>query len=71
MIAVAEVHELVGRWWFTYDAAGFDELRSLLTDDATFTCRTDTGNAEWEEFLHAWWVQPGRLLAGEYPGASD
>ena len=53
MIAVAEVHELVGRWWFSYDAADFDELRRLLTDDATFRCRTDTGNADWEEFVRA------------------
>ena len=22
-----------------------------------------------DETLHAWWVEPGRLLAGEYPGA--
>jgi hypothetical protein len=22
-----------------------------------------------DEVLHAWWVEPGRLLAGEYPGA--
>lgn len=22
----------------------------------------------YDPFLHAWWVQPGRLLAGEYPG---
>src|SRR4051794_13082079 len=22
-----------------------------------------------DEFFHAWWVEPGRLLAGEYPGA--
>jgi hypothetical protein len=30
------------------------------------------GNEErWphDEILHAWWVEPGRLLAGEYPGA--
>jgi hypothetical protein len=53
MIAVAEVQELVGRWWFSYDAAAFDALRNLLTDDATFVCRTDTGNAEWEEFVRA------------------
>jgi len=27
-------------------------------------------NPSWphDHFLHAWWVQPGRLLAGEYPG---
>jgi ADP-ribosylglycohydrolase len=24
-----------------------------------------------DEFLHAWWVQPDRLLAGEYPGDTD
>ena len=22
-------------------------------------------------FVHAWWVEPGRLLAGEYPGSPD
>src|SRR5690348_14087765 len=22
-----------------------------------------------DAILHAWWVEPGRLLAGEYPGA--
>jgi protein-tyrosine phosphatase len=28
-------------------------------------------DARWahEALLHAWWVEPGRLLAGEYPGA--
>lgn len=24
-----------------------------------------------DPFLHAWWVEPGRLLAGEYPGHPD
>jgi ADP-ribosyl-[dinitrogen reductase] hydrolase len=24
-----------------------------------------------DNFVHAWWVQPGRLLAGEYPGHTD
>lgn len=24
-----------------------------------------------DEFVHAWWVEPGRLLAGEYPGHPD
>jgi len=28
-------------------------------------------NERWphDRTLHAWWVEPGRLLAGEYPGA--
>jgi hypothetical protein len=24
-----------------------------------------------DQILHAWWVEPGRLLAGQYPGALD
>ncbi len=24
-----------------------------------------------DEFLHAWWVEPGEVLAGEYPGDPD
>ena len=24
-----------------------------------------------DELVHAWWVEPGRLLAGEYPGHTD
>jgi protein-tyrosine phosphatase len=29
-------------------------------------------SARWrhDETLHAWWVEPGRLLAGEYPGST-
>lgn len=32
---------------------------------------TDNNNSRWEhdDLVHAWWVIPGRLLAGEYPGA--
>ena len=29
----------------------------------------DDGRWPYDEILHAWWVEPGRLLAGEYPGA--
>jgi protein-tyrosine phosphatase len=29
----------------------------------------DTAAWPHDEILHAWWVEPGRLLAGEYPGA--
>lgn len=32
---------------------------------------TDNHSASWahEDSIHAWWVIPGQLLAGEYPGA--
>jgi SnoaL-like domain len=52
-IPAAEVLELVGRWWWNYDEAQFDVLTDLLTDDAQFTCRTDTGKTDYEEFVNA------------------
>jgi hypothetical protein len=53
MITSADVSEVLGRWWFSYDEAHFDVLSSLLTDDAHFTCRTDTGTTDFEEFVRA------------------
>jgi len=53
VIAVAEVQETVGRWWWSYDEGRFDVLATLLTDDAHFTCRTDTGTTDFEEFVRA------------------
>ena len=49
----AAVHELLGRWWFNYDEGNFDVLAGLLTDDAHFTCRTDTGTTDYEEFVRS------------------
>jgi hypothetical protein len=53
MIDPAALHELVGRWWWNYDEGNFDVLRELLTGDAHFTCRTDTGTTDYEEFVRA------------------
>lgn len=53
MIDSAAVCELVGRWWFNYDEGHFDVLASLLTDDVHFTCRTDTGTTDYEDFVRA------------------
>ena len=50
-VDTAAVHELLGRWWFNYDEGNFDVLAQLLTDDAHFTCRTDTGTTDYEEFV--------------------
>jgi hypothetical protein len=49
----AAVHELLGRWWFNYDEGNFDVLAELLTDDAHFTCRTDTGTTDYEAFVRS------------------
>jgi hypothetical protein len=53
MIDNGAVAELLGRWWFEYDQGTFDALKSMLTDDAHFTCRTDTGTTDYEEFVRA------------------
>ena len=48
-----ELQDLIGRLWWNYDEGNFDVLASLLSDDVHFTCRTDTGTTEWEEFVRA------------------
>jgi hypothetical protein len=53
VIGPADLQDLLGRWWWNYDEGNFDVLRSLLTDDAHFTCRTDTGATDYEEFVRA------------------
>ncbi len=34
---------------------------------------TNTNSPSWahDDIIHAWWVIPGRLLAGQYPGSTD
>ena len=49
----AAVHELLGRWWFNYDEGNFEVLAGLLTDDAHFTCRTDSGATDYEDFVRS------------------
>lgn len=46
-----EVADLVSRWWFAYDEGDFAALAALLAPDAHFTCRTDTGDSPFEEFV--------------------
>jgi hypothetical protein len=53
MITNADVAEVLGRWWYNYDEGNFDVLRSLLTDDTQFTCRSSSGDCAYEEFIRA------------------
>ena len=53
MIEPAAVQDLVARWWWNYDEGNFDVLNSLLTDDVHFSCRTDSGTTDYEEFVRA------------------
>lgn len=45
--------DLVGRWWVEYDEGNVDVWPDLFTADARFTCRTDTGQTAYEEFVRA------------------
>ena len=45
--------QLIGKWWVNYDEGQFEVLDSLVTDDVTFSCRTDTGDHPYESFIAA------------------
>jgi len=40
-------------WWFDYDQGNFDAWPDYFTSDAHFSCRTDTGQTDYEEFVRA------------------
>lgn len=52
-IEPASLHELIGRWWWNYDQGHFEKFPEFFTSDAHFTCRTDTGMTDYEEFVRA------------------
>ena len=52
-IGWAEVHELLGRWWYRYDEGDFDAMREMLTDDTEVRVRTDSGTTDFEDFIRA------------------
>jgi len=51
MIEPATLQDLIARWWWNYDQGNFDVLASLLTEDMRFSCRTDTGTTDFEDFV--------------------
>jgi len=53
VIGFAELNELIGRWWYSYDEGRFDAMTALLTEDVHFSVRTDTGKTDYEEFVNA------------------
>jgi hypothetical protein len=53
MIEPAAIQNLVSAWWWNYDQGNFDVLASLLASDMHFSCRTDTGTTDYEEFVRA------------------
>jgi hypothetical protein len=53
MIDPAAIQDLVSRWWWNYDEGNFKVLGELLTEDVHFSCRTDSGATDYEEFVRA------------------
>lgn len=53
MIEPGQVTNLVCGWWFDYDQGNFEIWPGYFTADAHFTCRTDTGQTAYEEFVRA------------------
>jgi hypothetical protein len=53
MIDPSAIQDLVSRWWFNYDEGNFKVLGGLLTEDVHFSCRTDSGATDYEEFVRA------------------
>lgn len=51
MIDPGTIQDLVSRWWWNYDQGNFDVLAGLLTSDMHFSCRTDSGTTDFEEFV--------------------
>jgi hypothetical protein len=47
------VQSLIAGWWFDYDAADFDAWPRYFTPDARFSCGSDSGKTEFEEFIAA------------------
>jgi SnoaL-like domain len=58
----AEISELLAHWWYRYDEGRVEELTGLLTEDATFRVRTDTGTTDYEEFVRADFAGPEEIV---------
>lgn len=53
MVDLGAVQQLVASWWFDYDQGNFDAFPRYFTADAHFTCRSDSGQTAFEEFVTA------------------
>ena len=53
MVDAAAVQNLLMSWWYDYDQGNFDAWPEYFTGDTHFSCRTDTGQTDFEEFVRA------------------
>jgi hypothetical protein len=52
-IELTTVQGLLGAWWCAYDEGDFDAWPAFFTPDTHFSCRSDSGETAFEEFLRA------------------
>lgn len=52
-ISLAELQDFIGRFWFNYDAANYDEMGAAFSSDAVYLSRSDSGACPFEEALSA------------------
>jgi 3-phenylpropionate/cinnamic acid dioxygenase small subunit len=50
---LSAVQNLVSAWWFDYDQGTFDAWPGYFTTDAHFSCRSDSGQTPFEDFIRA------------------
>jgi hypothetical protein len=53
VISLDEVQNIIASWWFDYDQGRFDTFAGYFTADAHFSCRSDSGQTDFEEFVTA------------------
>jgi hypothetical protein len=53
VVDLGAVQGLIGSWWCAYDHGSFDRFGDHFTADAHFSCRSDSGQTEFEEFVRA------------------
>jgi hypothetical protein len=53
MIDPGAVTNLLTSWWFDYDQGNFAAWPEYFTADAHFSCRSDSGRTDYEEFIRA------------------
>lgn len=51
--SLSDVQGLLAGWWFDYDQGNFETWTDYFTEDAHFSCRSDSQATAFEEFVTA------------------
>jgi hypothetical protein len=52
-VSLSDVQSLLASWWFDYDQGNFESWSDYFTQDAHFSCRSDSQATAFEEFVTA------------------